>query len=99
MKNTSFPRLWTKTSVKRILKDFKKGNDFSFLCNRSPEFKSIWEKHENELRKLVQDFVGDGYMPDFSVLFDERAYSKMKSTRFQIRLDFLKHEIARLSTK
>jgi hypothetical protein len=93
MKNTSFKRLWTKTSVRRIRKEFIKNHPHtgsSFICHNSVEFKKIWHVYWHKLLKLAKRFnkidIGN-----VDVLFENSSY--------ECRLDFLDHEIRRLSKK
>jgi hypothetical protein len=100
MKNTSFERIWTKTSVTRILKEYLRSTSgFPYICLRSREFKSIWEnpKHRERIAKLSFEFSGirAKMIPDS--LFHEYGLDFQEA--IQLRTEFLKHEIKRLSAK
>lgn len=109
MKNTSFKRLWTKTSLKRIRTAFANSHisfSYGFLCLGSREFKSIWNSHKNEIRNISKDFLGEkdwernnSFEKSFkcdTLFYPGRGGSE---GRKELRLEFLDHEIKRLSEK
>jgi hypothetical protein len=104
MKNTSFKRLWTKTSVKRILKEYLASpSQFPFICLRSKEFEGLWRdyRHRQKISDLAFQFsaipIGNLGCAKTSVLFNKDGLSREEYQK--LRIDFLKHEIKRLSNK
>jgi len=98
MKNTSFKRLWTKTSLKRIRKEFVLHYS-GFICNASLEFSDLWNSgHRVEIIRLAKEFVipmGDDGVGADGLLFGDSYRRRRK----EIRLEFLDHEIKRLSER
>lgn len=95
MKNTSFKRLWTKTSVKRILAEYKE-SDVEFLCYASAEFADLWADsgHQKKIKTLAKKF-GKGVVYECG---EGLFYTDYSNSR-EIRIVFLEHEIMRLSAK
>lgn len=103
MKNTSFKRLWTMTSLKRIRKELQMDTQSTFLCVASLEFKAIWREYQKEIKTLAESFIGSplGRIDVFNSLFRDGGnnFPAAREARRKIRLEFLDHEIARLSKK
>ena len=104
MKNTSFERVWTKTSVKRILKQYLECDEChnTYLCNVCPEFKSLWdnEEYRREIHALAKDAqittsISRDAFAGSCALFNY----PFEPTQRKLRINFLNHEIARLSKK
>ncbi len=98
MKNTSFARRWTKTSVRRILKEFKDA-PHKYLCIASLEFYHLWNDYRcqiNELARNLNPSLYEGYEDSINVLFPSNQ-SPYDTRRY--RIEFLEHEIKRLTKK
>lgn len=104
MKNTSFKRIWTKTSVKRILKEFEK-TDKQFLCHVSDEFKNIWSDldHRLKIRDLAKKIDTDHWRVNSEMFPSSTSclfyFMLGRTDGHSIRIKFLEHEIKRLSRK
>lgn len=108
-KQRTFAQRWNTTALRRILKQLKSSRPSLFLCNASPEFQALWNDHKEEIKELAREFndpqaeVLDG---DYNVLFyppNSLPYEEIQTwqaTHFRrLRIDFLTHEIKRLTTK
>jgi hypothetical protein len=101
MKNTSFKRLWTKTSVRRMLRAYKKHEISSFLCHVSSEFANLWDnkEHKKQIIERAQKFdpkeAAFGVGDEYRCLFYTRSHSKGRKTRIK----FLENEIVRLTNQ
>ncbi len=98
MKNTSFKRLWTKTSVRRMLRAYKKHEISSFLCHASSEFANLWDnmEHKKQIIELAQKFD-----PKYAASGIECAclfYTPLAGDR-NIKIKFLENEIVRLTNQ
>ena len=94
MKNTSFARRWTKTSLKRILKEFQAQHYWGFLCIASREFASLWYDHKAEIYELAMQFDANAANHHKDHTHSCLFYT---NNNREIRIAFLKHEIARLT--
>ena len=106
MKNTSFERVWTKTSIKRMLKTYveKIKNDLVwtyFLCNSCPEFKLLWENEEyrEQILMLAKKSNITNYIGRVNTSSSALFISHNNENQKRIRIKFLQHEICRLSKK
>lgn len=108
-KQRTFAQRWNATALRRILKQFKASHPDLFLCNASPEFSSLWIDYKEEIKALAREFndphamILDGnnnvlfYPPDTLSYEEGRNWN---TTHFRrLRIDFLNHEIKRLTTK
>lgn len=95
MKNESFKKLWTETSIKRILQDFLK-SDHSYICLASVEFNHLWSIPKNRrcLRRRV-----DKFRPGLTNLTGNCLMYVPVYHEKEVRIQFLKHEIKRLTKK
>lgn len=92
MKPRTFTQRWNITALKRIKKAYENTTWFVFLCE-VPEFKQLWETHRANIRDLATDFHESAVISGAcagTVLFYNGPHRS-------IRLDFLNHEIARLT--
>lgn len=98
MKNTSFKRLWTKTSVKRMLSEFKK-HESRFLCHASSEFANLWDnqEHKKQIIERAQKFNPElaAFGIECTCLFYSHSHSEGRS----VRIKFLENEIERLTSQ
>lgn len=99
MKNTSFKRRWTKTSLKRIRAEYVKNIQYKgyFLCHTVPEFKELWKKFKSEIIANAVVFSGDARYVGNPTWSDCLFYGPLDSAEHRIK--FLDYEIARLSKK
>jgi hypothetical protein len=97
-RNTSFEWVWTKTSVSRILERYISLPDSTYLCDVF-EFRYLWEKYKQELRELGESFDSYNVTPKDSVCFFRGQFSLGYGGARKVRIDFLKHEIKRLTKK
>jgi hypothetical protein len=101
----TFEQLWTATTVKQILEEYKdayKDRYNIFLCHTSITFYNIWQEHgyKNKIHELARNFrpslyvgySGCEYLP--AALFPGNP--KRYDSRMH-RIEFLEHEIIRLS--
>lgn len=103
-KQRTFEQRWNATALRRILKQLKQ-SDVCYLCNASPEFKELWGKHSYSINCLanacdaVKQFTvfPTGYSLFYPPL--DMSYSHWTSIARQVRIDFLTHEIKRLTKK
>lgn len=92
MKPRTFTQRWNITTLKRIKKAYENTTRFVFLCE-VPEFKQLWDTHSTNIRDLATDFHESAIISGAcagTVLFYDGPHRP-------IRLDFLNHEIARLT--
>lgn len=91
-KQRSFKQRWNATALRRILKEYKENNE-TYLCHASQEFYDLWQNYRHEIRALACDFIPEEKQHTFNYVLFYHISSK------QTRIDFLKHEIKRLSCK
>jgi hypothetical protein len=99
-----FETLWTKKFLNKVKRKFQK-KEYLFLCNASEEFKELWDAragtgygqsflYREEIRSRARvhflDMVG----------FGDCLFKCIQGDDYRtIRLNFLNHEIKRLSEK
>lgn len=101
---------WTLPFLKQLKHDFW-NNPASFFCIYSASFAGLWQQPESkeQIKKMARDFlvaIGDTkhqVSKDFDIIFeliDEADSGNLpQEERREIRLQFLDHEIARLTAK
>jgi hypothetical protein len=68
-----------------------------FLCEASEVFKLIWDTHREELRALAFVFNPDEKLCCSESRTNGLLYVPIRGSHRQARIDFLDHEILRLS--
>jgi len=106
MKKRTFTQRWNATALRRIKRQFVEATDKAHLCSASYEFESLWKDHKEEIRDIArnlhiphaiirsQDFGNCLFYSNGDLTFTEWCF-----IRKQVRIDFLNHEIKRLTSK
>lgn len=103
-KQRTFTQRWNATALRRILKQFN-SHEEAHLCSVSPEFKSLWADHKQEIKALASKYtfenceVSPGFSDCLIYPTDSISYTDWLTIRKQVRIDFLTNEIKRLTTK
>ncbi len=93
---------WSAEDVSSIAAEYRR-NPLCFLCNSSRTFFKLWERHQDGIRALANDFLNNnvderyyvGVTEDSSLFVLSGEKSSKRETR-RIRLLFLRYELERL---
>lgn len=94
----TFKKLWTKEFVESVLDAFEK-SDNNYLCSSSKSFERIWDISKQEIINIAVEFINKtdnklgSVCSEGFLLFYCHSYCNVRN----IRIQFLKHEIERLS--
>lgn len=94
----SFESIWTPETIKNIRDEFLMDHT-TFLCETSDAFKRIWQLHYEELRRLVFIFNPKELSYCNKTITNCLIYCPLGGSHRQARIDFLDHEIQRLTTQ
>ncbi len=104
MKQRTFTQRWNATALRRIKKQLLASRS-DYLCVTSLEFQELWTEHKQEIRKLAE-LSNQPHVQTSSPYGDCLFYSNGEldrptwlTIRKQVRIDFLNHEIKRLTSK
>ena len=92
----SFESIWTAETIQNIRDEFLMDHS-TFLCEASDAFKRIWQLHREELRHLVFLFNPKELEYCDELVTNCLVYCPLGGSHRQARIDFLDHEIQRLT--
>lgn len=91
-----FDKIWTRSFVESVLESFLERST-PCICECSRDFEILWRGHSDEIRSLASGFnKGLATVPPGCSGYCLFYNDTHKADR-QIRIDFLNHEINRLS--
>ena len=100
MKPKPFSKLWTKRTVQTILKEYETNNyGLGYLCYTSPTFHFIWIFHKLSIQKLAAKFDPSDKTLQRRISDEDGNCLFYENASRQHRIDFLNHEIKRLTPK
>jgi hypothetical protein len=99
MNQETFDSIWTADFVQRVLREYK-ARDTDFICLGSDTFAKLWSAETKPyIAKLALDFHKEPLEVWHPGLGGCLFYVDDTRGEREVRLNFLKHEIKRLTTK